>query len=285
MTSRTVTSLINEKWRKFPQGTTLAQLVKEFLPAADVLVVNGFPEGQGYVVKDRDRIVLIQKGRIPAAGELETLLVARHSPGVYERVRKAAVGIAGLGGLGSAVAISLARTGIGRLILADFDVVEPSNLNRQQYLIRHLGMAKTEALKELLAEINPYVEVTVFNLVLDPQNIPGVFRSADIIVECFDDATAKSMLLGTVREALPQAYLILASGLAGYGDSNSIRTWRMGERTFVVGDLKSAAGPGRGLMAPRVGIAAHHQANLVINLLMSPEKTRDETEDILDKPI
>ena len=280
-----MTSLINEKWRKFPQGTTLAQLVKEFLPAADVLVVNGFPEGQGYVVKDRDRIVLIQKGRIPAAGELETLLVARHSPGVYERVRKAAVGIAGLGGLGSAVAISLARTGIGRLILADFDVVEPSNLNRQQYLIRHLGMAKTEALKELLAEINPYVEVTVFNLVLDPQNIPGVFRSADIIVECFDDATAKSMLLGTVREALPQAYLILASGLAGYGDSNSIRTWRMGERTFVVGDLKSAAGPGRGLMAPRVGIAAHHQANLVINLLMSPEKTRDETEDILDKPI
>jgi len=285
MTSRTVTSLINEKWRKFPQGTTLAQLVKEFLPAADVLVVNGFPEGQGYVVKDRDRIVLIQKGRIPAAGELETLLVARHSPGVYERVRKAAVGIAGLGGLGSAVAISLARTGIGRLILADFDVVEPSNLNRQQYLIRHLGMAKTEALKELLAEINPYVEVTVFNLVLDPQNIPGVFRSADIIVECFDDATAKSMLLGTVREALPQAYLILASGLAGYGDSNTIRTRKMGERTYVVGDFKSAAGPDCGLMAPRVGIAAHHQANLVIRLLMSPEKTRDETEDILDKPI
>jgi sulfur carrier protein ThiS adenylyltransferase len=183
------------------------------------------------------------------------------------------------------VAISLARTGMGRLILADYDVVEPSNLNRQQYLIKHLGLAKTEALRELLAEINPYVEVTTVKLKLDPQNIPGVFRPADIIVECFDDAMAKSMLLGSVRESLPQTYLILASGLAGYGDSNSIRTWRMGERTFVVGDLKSPAEPGHGLMAPRVGIAAHHQANLVISLLMSPEKTWDETDDILDKPI
>jgi sulfur carrier protein ThiS adenylyltransferase len=229
--------------------------------------------------------MLIQKGQVPSDEELKTLFVARHSPGVYERVRKACVGIAGLGGLGSAVAISLARTGIGRLILADFDMVEPSNLNRQQYLIKHLGMAKTGALKEFLAEINPYVKVEAFKLKLDPQNIPNVFRSADIIVECFDDAQAKSMLLGSVRESLPQTYLILASGLAGYGDSNSIRTWRMGDRMFVVGDLRSPAASGRGLMAPRVGIAAHHQANLIISLLMSPKKTRDEIGDILDKPI
>jgi sulfur carrier protein ThiS adenylyltransferase len=285
MTGPTVTARINERSRKLPQGTTLAQVVKDFLPSADVLIVNGVPEDPAYVVKNGDGLVLIQKGRIPSADELEALLVARHSPGVHERVRKAVVGIAGLGGLGSAVAISLARTGIGRLILADYDVVEPSNLNRQQYLIRHLGMAKTDALRDILAEINPYVDITTVNLKLDPKNIPGVFRPAEIIVECFDKAIAKSMLLGTVREALPQAYLILASGLAGYGDSNSIRTWRMGERTFVVGDLKSPAGPGHGLMAPRVGIAAHHQANLVISLLMSPERTRDETEDILDTPI
>ena len=285
MTSRTLIALINEKWHRLPKGTTLAQLVKDHLPAADVLVVNGFPEEQDYEVKDRDRIVMIQKGHIPSGGELETLLMARHTPGVHGRVRKANVGVAGLGGLGSAVAISLARTGIGRLILADYDVVEPSNLNRQQYLLRHLGMLKTEALKETLAEINPHVEVTTFNLVLDPVNIPRVFRSTDIIVECFDGAAAKSMLLGTVRESLPQAYLILASGLAGYGESNAIRTWRMGERTYMIGDLKSAAEPGRGLMAPRVGIAAHHQANLVISLIMSPEKTREETEDILEEPI
>jgi sulfur carrier protein ThiS adenylyltransferase len=215
---------------------------------------------------------------------LEKSLVARHSPGVYQRVRKACVGIAGLGGLGSTVAVSLARTGVGRLILADFDVVEPSNLNRQQYLLNHLGMAKTEALRELLADINPYVQLAAFQIKLDTSNIPEVFREAEIIVECFDSAQAKSMLLLSVRESLPQTYLILASGLSGYGDSNSIRTWRMGERIFVVGDLKSAAGRGRGLMAPRVGIAAHHQANLVLSLLMSPDRAREETEDILDQP-
>jgi sulfur carrier protein ThiS adenylyltransferase len=233
----------------------------------------------------KDRIMSVQDKRTSADGELESLLVARHSPGVYERVRKAVVGVAGLGGLGSTAAISLARTGVGRLILADFDVVAPSNLNRQQYFIKHVGMAKTEALREMLTDINPYVEVTVFNSALSPQNIPAVFRSADIIVECFDDATAKSMLLGSVRETLPQAFLILASGLAGYGDSNSIRTWRMGERTYIVGDLRNAAEPSLGVMAPRVGIAANHQANLVISLLMSPEKTREETTDILDEPI
>lgn len=285
MTRWTVTVRINEKSQRCPQGTTLAQLVMEFLPAADVLIVNSFPEGLGYVARDGDRITLIQKGHVPSPAEIETLLVARHSPGIYERVRKAAIGIAGLGGLGSAVAISLARTGIGRLILADFDVVEPSNLNRQQYLIKHLGMAKTEAMRELLADINPSVKVTTFKRKLSPLNIRGAFRAADIIVECFDEAPAKSWLLGAVRESLPRAYLILASGVAGFGDSNAIRTWRMGERTFVVGDLKSAAGPGQGLMAPRVGIAANHQANLVINLLISPDKARDETVDILDKPI
>jgi len=285
MTRRTVTVRINEKRQRCPQGTTLAQLVKESLPAADVFIVNSFPEGPGYVVRDGDRVTLIQKGRVPSPAEIETLLVARNSPGIYERVRKAAIGIAGLGGLGSAVAISLARTGIGRLILADFDVVEPSNLNRQQYLMKHLGMAKTEAMRELLAEINPSVKITTFKRKLSPGNIRGTFRAADIIVECFDEAPAKSWLLGAVRESLPRTYLILASGVAGFGDSNGIRTWRIGKRTFVVGDLRSAAGPGQGLMAPRVGIAANHQANLVINLLISPDKAREETVDILDRPI
>jgi len=283
MTQRTVTVRINTKRQRFPQGITLVQLARESFPAADVLIVNGFPENPQYVVKDGDRITLIQKGRVPAPAELETLLTARHSPGVYERVRKAVIGIAGLGGLGSAVAISLARTGIGRLIIADFDVVEPSNLNRQQYLMKHLGMAKTEAMKELLAEINPSVNVTAFQRKLSPRNIRGAFRAADIIVECFDEAPAKSWLLGAVLESLPQTYLILASGVAGFGDSNAVRTWRMGERTFIVGDLSRAAGPGQGLMAPRVGIAANHQANLVISLLISPDKAREETVDILDK--
>lgn len=284
MTKPAVTVRVNEKRRTCPRGATLAFLVRQVLPEADVLIVNGFPENPGYTVRDGDRITLIQKGRVPSASELRTLLAARHSPGVAERARRSVVGIAGLGGLGSAVALSLARTGVGRLILADYDIVEPSNLNRQQYFVKHLGMAKTEAMRELLAEVNPAVRVTTFRRKLTPGNIVGTFRAAEVLVECFDKASDKSWLVGAVRDSLPKAYLILASGVAGFGDSNAIRTWRMGDRTFVVGDLRSAAGPGQGLMAPRVGVAANHQADLAIRLLVSPDRVRYDTIDILDGP-
>ncbi len=255
------------------------------MPAADVFIVNGFPEEPGYAVRQGDRVTLIEKGHVPSPAEIGMLLAARHSPGVHDRVRRAVVGIAGLGGLGSTVALSLARTGVGRLILADFDVVEPSNLNRQQYLMKHLGTAKTEAMRELLADVNPCVRVSTFARKLTPKNIAGVFRAADVIVECFDRASEKSWLLAAVRRSLPRAYLILASGIAGFGNSNAIRTWRMGDRMFVVGDLRSAAGPRRGLMAPRVGVAANHQADLVISLLVCPSKVREKTVDILDGPV
>lgn len=284
MTKPISTVWVNEKRRRCPQGAMLARLVRETLPEADVLIVNGFPEDPGYTVRNGDRITLIKKGRVPSSSELRALLAARHSPGVADRVRRSVVGIAGLGGLGSTVAISLARTGVGRLILADFDVVEPSNLNRQQYLVKHLGMAKTEAMRKLLAEVNPAVGVTVFPRKLTPRNIAGAFRAAEVIIECFDKAEDKSWLVGAVRGSLPRSFLILASGVAGFGDSNAIRTWRMGDRTFVVGDLKSAAGPGQGLMAPRVGVAANHQANLAISLVLSPDRVREDTIDILDGP-
>ena len=216
-------------------------------------------------------VVLIRRGEIPKADELEALMVARHTPGVHERMKASVVGIAGLGGLGSAVAIALARIGIGTLILADFDLVEPSNLNRQHYLIEHIGAAKTDAIARILANINPYIQVITHKVVLDRNNIPELFQPADAIVECFDRAEAKAMIIQTVAEFMPETYVIGASGLAGYGDSNSIQTMRLGEKIFIVGDLVKAAEPGRGLMAPRVGIAAHHQANLVVTLLMEPE--------------
>jgi len=106
---------------------------------------------------------------------------------------------------------------------------------------------------------------------LERDNIPQLFQNADIIVECFDRPEAKVMIMQTVAEALPKVYMIGASGMAGYGDSNSIQTMKVGEKIFMVGDFVTAAEPGRGLMAPRVGIAAHHQANLVVSLLMAPE--------------
>jgi sulfur carrier protein ThiS adenylyltransferase len=181
------------------------------------------------------------------------------------------VGIAGLGGLGSAVTIALARVGIGTLILVDFDLVEPSNLNRQHYSVGHIGLAKTEAMTRILQDINPYLNVISYKVILDRNNIPQLFQNTDIVVECFDHPEAKVMIMQAVAEALPNTNMIGASGMAGYGDSNSIQTMKLGEKIYMVGDFVTAAEPGRGLMAPRVGIAAHHQANLVVSLLMNPD--------------
>ena len=266
-----LTIWLNEERREVPEGITLLELRDRFKPNADILVVNGFPQKGEVSLKDKDQVVLITRGEIPNAKELEALLVARHSPGLHERMKRATVGIAGLGGLGSAVAIALARMGLGRLILVDFDIVEPSNLNRQHYTIQQIGMAKTEAMSKNIAGSNPYVEVITHPVVLSAENIPVIFKEAEIIVECFDRSEAKAMILQTVAEHLPETYFIGASGLAGYGSSNSIRTMKLGEKIFMVGDFFSEARPGWGLMAPRVGIAAHHQANLAVSLLMDPE--------------
>jgi sulfur carrier protein ThiS adenylyltransferase len=249
----------------------LGELRERNQPLADLIIVNGFPQPENTVSKPGDRVVFIGRGMIPEPDELEFLMAARHSPGVHRRMKQASVGIAGLGGLGSAVAVALARMGVGNLILADFDRVEPSNLNRQQYFLKDLGRFKTEALSEILASINPYLNIGSHPVVLDRENIPVFFKEAKVVVECFDRPEAKVMILQAVAEFLPQAYLIGASGVAGYGASNSIRTLRLGQRIFMVGDFVSAAGPGQGLMAPRVGIAAHHQANLAVSLLMDPE--------------
>jgi sulfur carrier protein ThiS adenylyltransferase len=265
---------VNEQSRDVPDGLLLRDLRDEVKPDADLLIVNGFPGRDDTPLKSGDAVIFIRRGEIPKDEELEALMMARHTPGVHARMKNAIVGIAGLGGLGSCVAIALTRMGIGTLILADFDIVEPSNLNRQQYNFNHIGMAKTDAMTEILGKINPYIRVIKKRVVLDGNNIPEIFREAHVVVECFDRAEAKTMLVKTVMENMPGIYIIGASGLAGYGENNSIRTVRLGTHFFMVGDLEAAAEPGRGLMAPRVGIAACHQANLVVSLLMGTDPVK-----------
>jgi sulfur carrier protein ThiS adenylyltransferase len=182
------------------------------------------------------------------------------------------VAIAGLGGLGSAVAIALARVGVGKLILVDFDVVEPSNLNRQQYLIDQIGLPKVEALQKNIATINPYVKIRTYHEKLVRSNMERIFKEAEVVVEAFDCAEDKVLLINTVSEKMPDKFIVAASGVAGYGDNNEIKTVRFSSKVFIVGDQKTAAQPGVGLMAPRVGIAAHHQANTVLRILLGEEK-------------
>jgi sulfur carrier protein ThiS adenylyltransferase len=195
-------------------------------------------------------------------------MAARHTPGVHRRLKDATVGIAGAGGLGSSVAVALARAGVGRLIIADFDVVEPSNLNRQQYFIDQIGFTKVEALTSNLHRINPYITVEPHAVFLDPSNIPAVFDGCTVIVEAFDRADMKAMLVDTVLDRMSGVIVIAASGLAGFGPNNTIITRRISARLYLTGDGTSEAEPGNGLMAPRVGIAAHHQANQVLRCIL-----------------
>lgn len=259
---------INEVKTDLPDGTTLSSVRNRTKPDADVTILNGAPVRDEVELQDGDSVVFIKRGEIPSQNELEALMASRHTPGVHAKIKRATVGIAGLGGLGSAIAIALARIGIGKLVLADFDVVEPSNLNRQQFFVDQIGWSKVDALTENLGRINPYVTLEGHEVMLTPENIPAIFGQVDVMVEAFDIAENKAMLVEAFRAARPDTPMVVATGLAGYEPSNTIRTQCIGAHLIVVGDTETAAQPGTGLMAPRVGVAAHHQANAVLRILL-----------------
>ena len=269
---RKIRITVNEKEVSIPSPLSLFHLKDQLKPSADVIIYDGFPVSSDCLLKEGDAIVFIKKGEPPSPEEFESLMMARHTPGIHKKIKKSVVGVAGLGGLGSAIAVALARVGVGRLILVDFDVVEPSNLNRQQYFVHQIGMPKVEALQKNIAVINPYVRVQTYQEKLDRNNGERIFQEAEVVVEAFDRAEEKAMLINIVSEKMPDKYIVAASGVAGYGDSNEIKTVRFSSKIFIVGDQKTAAQPGVGLMAPRVGIAAHHQANTVLRILLGEEK-------------
>jgi sulfur carrier protein ThiS adenylyltransferase len=262
---------VNEKTIPYKKGIRVKDLADLYKPDADLFIVNGYPVSPETELEDYDSCCLISRGKSLTREEMVSLLTARHTPGVYETASKAKVGIMGLGGLGSIVAGALARIGVGHLILADFDVVEPSNLNRQQYFISQIGLPKIEALKENLLKMNPFIEIETVAERLTEKSIPEIFRDVDVLAECFDDAAMKAAALRAVMTNLSGVGYVGASGLAGYGDNNAILTRKIHAKTYIIGDGTSAAEPGQGLMAPRVGIAAHHQANQILRILLGSD--------------
>jgi len=177
------------------------------------------------------------------------------------------VGIAGAGGLGSNCAVALARVGTGTLIIADFDVVSEGNLNRQYYFYDQIGQPKADALKENIKRINPAVNVLVHKICLTKENIPVLFRNCDIIVEAFDRADQKEMLIETVLTVFPEKPLIIGLGMAGWGKNDAIHC-RKEDNMFICGDEVSEIGPDLPPIAPRVGIVANMQANIVLEILL-----------------
>ena len=269
--TRTIGIKVNERAVEVEGGSTLFPVMRRLKPDADILIFNGAAMRADQPLSDGDRVVLIRRGEQPRPDEMEALLVARHTPGVHEKVKRASVGVAGLGGLGSAIAIALARLGIGRLVLADFDIVEPSNLNRQQYFIRQLGCPKVDALSETILEINPYVKMDLHRVRITAGNVAEIFAGVDVLAEAFDMPDSKTELVGGFSRAFPEKPIVMASGLGGYGPGNAMRVHKLGRNLYVIGDLETAARPGTGLMAPRVGVAAHLQANTVLRLLLGEE--------------
>lgn len=259
---------LNERTVEVESGTSLFALRDRIKPSADVVICNGAVASDDLPLSEGDSVSLIRRGEVPSGEELEALMAARHTPGVHQKVKAATVGIAGLGGLGSSIAVALARVGFGKLILADFDVVEPSNLNRQQYFIDQIGLPKTEALRSNLKKINPYVDVETQTVKVTTENVEPIFGAVDVMIEAFDRADQKAMLLQTFTAACPDTPFVGASGMAGYASEETIGIRKIGPTVYIVGDLKTGAQPGCGLMAPRVGIAAHMQANLALRLIV-----------------
>ena len=185
--------------------------------------------------------------------------------------QKAIVGIAGAGGLGSNIAISLARAGIGKLVVADFDVVSTPNLNRQQFFLDQVGMFKVDALQVNLERINPFCHCQIHNLRITPANLAEIFGACDILLEAFDLAEQKQMLLETWQELYPERPCIGASGLAGYGRNELIRVVKL-DNIYLCGDGVSELTPGVSPIAPRVAIVANMQANLCLELLIKASK-------------
>jgi sulfur carrier protein ThiS adenylyltransferase len=188
---------------------------------------------------------------------------------IETHLSKFRVGIAGAGGLGSNCAVALARSGVGTLVIADFDIIEEPNLNRQYYFTNQIGMLKTVALKNNIELINPAVHVIDYQKRLDKINIPEIFSGCNIIVEAFDNADMKEMLVETVQMKMPGIPIVVGSGMAGWGNTNSIGFRKIDNTLYVCGDESSEVSDDMPPFAPRVGIVANMQANAVIEILMA----------------
>lgn len=209
----------------------------------------------------------LQAHPIPSREVMRDALNIRHGEDLQNKISAARVAVCGLGGLGSNIAIALARAGVGHLHLIDFDRVDLTNLNRQQYAVGQLGQYKTDALRETLSLVSPYCDVTCDTIQVTEENLPDLLKAEDYICEAFDRAEAKAMLVSGVLEHFPEKYLVAGSGLAGLGSANTIQTRRISKRFYLCGDGTSDSSVGLGLVASRVLVCAAHEANMILRLI------------------
>lgn len=189
----------------------------------------------------------------------------------FEQIKKIlsekVVGIAGCGGLGSNAAVALARVGVGKLIVADFDIIDQSNLNRQYFFLEQIGQKKCFALKENIQRINIDCTVEAHDVKLNPSSIIELYAKVDVMIEAFDKAEMKEMLLTTMMHYFPKTPLIMGSGLAGWGNIHLIKEQAF-DNVYIVGDGENEVSDEMPPLAPRVGIVSNMQADKALELLL-----------------
>lgn len=199
--------------------------------------------------------------------EMLSALEKRQGKKLVEKLQNASVAICGLGGLGSNISIALARAGVGKLCLIDFDKIDVTNLNRQQYFVSQIGMYKTDAMKSNLKNIAPYVDITTHNVRITEENIKELVCDCDIICEAFDGAEDKAMLANSVLEAFPEKYLVAGSGMAGLSSANKMQTRKITNHFYLCGDGISDISDNTELVSSRVLACAAHQAHMIIRII------------------
>ena len=190
---------------------------------------------------------------------------------IRKKLKESSAGIAGLGGLGSNAAVALARAGIGRLVLVDFDKVEESNLNRQYYFIDQIGKNKVDALKENIEKINPKLKIEIINQKLLKGSMEEPFKDVDVVIESLDNAETKATFIEEMLTKLPDKPIVAASGVAGYGHSDRITTKCLG-KLYMCYDEDALSSDDDILTAPRVAIIANWEANLALEIILGEDK-------------
>jgi sulfur carrier protein ThiS adenylyltransferase len=192
----------------------------------------------------------------------------------YKKVKKllkhSSVGIAGAGGLGSNAAVSLARAGIGRLVIVDFDYIEESNLNRQYYFIDQIGKLKVKALKENIKKINTETIIDILNQKLEKGSMHLPFKDVNVVIEALDKAEIKTEFIEEIMLNLSNKPIISASGIAGYGNSDRIVTKHLGN-LHICYDEYAESSDNSILMAPRVCLMANWEANLALEIILGED--------------
>jgi len=184
-----------------------------------------------------------------------------------EKLQKIKVGIAGAGGLGSNCAFNLVRSGFRKLKIVDFDIVEAANLNRQFYFIDQIGMPKVEALKKNLERINPDLQLDIFQLKINAENIIDLFNDCEVIVEAFDNVAGKTLLAEKFFSS--GKLVVCASGLGGWGNTDEIKIKKVHPQFYVVGDMMTEVKDDIPPISPRVNITAAKQADIVLDYIIN----------------